>query len=218
MFGTDRVKGALAVSAAGLAAASLIVVWMLGGFGLPSADLPSSAHAIGGPFRLTRGQWLLVYFGYTHCPDICPTTLADISQTLDLLGADAAQVQPLFISIDPERDTPQVVGAYVKEFDDRIIGLAGTPEEIAATAKAYRVFYAKKEGTDAGNYLMEHTAFVYVIGPDGRYVTLLSPLQGQTPDIMADRLRELVSPVRTDTPSSLSRAAAARPRGETPRP
>jgi cytochrome oxidase Cu insertion factor (SCO1/SenC/PrrC family) len=155
MFGTDRVKGALAVSATGLAAASLIVVWMLGGFGLPSADLPS--HAIGGPFRLTgadgqsvsdrdfRGQWLLVYFGYTHCPDICPTTLADISQTLDLLGADAAQVQPLFISIDPERDTPQVVGAYVKEFDDRIIGLAGTPEEIAATAKAYRVFYTRRK-------------------------------------------------------------------------
>jgi cytochrome oxidase Cu insertion factor (SCO1/SenC/PrrC family) len=209
MFGTDRVKGALAVSATGLAAASLIVVWMLGGFGPPSADLPSSAHAIGGPFRLTgadgqsvsdrdfRGQWLLVYFGYTHCPDICPTTLADISQTLDLLGADAVQVQPLFISIDPERDTPQVVGAYVKGFDDRIIGLAGTPAEIAATARAYRVFYAKKEGADADNYRMEHTAFVYVIGPDGRYVTLLSPLQGQTPDIMASRLRELVSPVRT---------------------
>ena len=197
------------MSAAGLAAASLTVVWMLGGFGPPSADLPSSADAISGPFRLTgadgqsvsdrdfRGKWLLVYFGYTHCPDICPTTLADISQTLDLLGADAAQVQPLFISIDPERDTPQVVREYVKEFDDRIIGLAGTPEEIAATAKAYRVFYAKKEGTAASNYLMEHTAFVYVIGPDGRYVTLLSPLQGQTPDIMADRLRELVSPVRT---------------------
>jgi cytochrome oxidase Cu insertion factor (SCO1/SenC/PrrC family) len=209
MFGTERVKGALAVSTAGLAAGSLIAVWMFGGFGLPSADLPSSADAIGGPFWLTgadgqsvsdrdfRGKWLLVYFGYTHCPDICPTTLADISQTLDLLDADAAQVQPLFISIDPERDTPQVVGAYVKEFDDRIIGLAGAPEKIAATAKAYRVFYAKKEGTDASNYRMEHTAFVYVIGPDGRYVTLLSPLQGQTPDIMAGRLRELVSPVRT---------------------
>jgi protein SCO1 len=209
MFGTDRVKGALAVSATGLAAASLIVVWMLGGFGLPSADLPSSADAIGGPFRLTgadgqsvsdrdfRGKWLLVYFGYTHCLDICPTTLADISQTLDLLDADAAQVQPLFISIDPERDAPQVVREYVKQFDDRIIGLTGAPEKIAATARAYRVFYAKKKGADADNYLMEHTAFVYVIGPDGRYVTLLSPLQGQTPDIMAGRLRELVSPVRT---------------------
>ena len=209
MLEIGRVKGSLAISAAGLAAVSLITFWMLGGFGLPSADLAPSAGAIGGPFRLTgadgqsvsdrdfRGKWLLVYFGYTHCPDICPTTLADISQTLDLLGADATRVQSLFISIDPERDTPQIVGDYVKGFDDRIIGLAGTPSEIAAAAKAYRVFYAKKEGTSAGNYLMEHTAFVYVVGPDGRYVTLLSPLQGQTPDIMADRLRELLSPVRT---------------------
>ena len=157
----------------GLAAASLIAVWMLGGFGLPSADLAPSADAIGGPFALTgadgqrvsdrdfRGKWLLVYFGYTHCPDICPTTLADISQTLDLLGADATRVQSLFISIDPERDTPQIVGDYVKGFDDRIIGLAGTPSEIAVAAKGYRVFYAKREGTAAGNYLMEHTAFYH---------------------------------------------------------
>jgi protein SCO1 len=208
MFGIGPLKRALAVSAAGLAAASLLAVWVLGG--LPSAgDLPQSSGAIGGAFQLTgadgqrvsdrdfRGKWLLVYFGYTHCPDICPTTLADISQTLDLLGADSPQVQPLFISIDPERDTPQIVGEYVKEFDNRIIGLAGTPSEIAAVAKTYRVFYAKKEGADASNYFMEHTAFVYVIGPDGRYVTLLSPLQGQTPDVMAARLRELLSPVQT---------------------
>ena len=237
MLAIGRIKGSLAISAAGLAAASLITFWMLGGFGLPSADLAPSAGAIGGPFRLTgadgqsvsdrdfRGKWLLVYFGYTHCPDICPTTLADISQTLGLLGADGVQIQPLFISIDPERDTPQVVDEFVKKFDDRIIGLAGTPSEIAAAAKAYRVFYVKKEGTDAGNYLMEHTAFVYVMGPDGRYVTLLSPLGGQTPEVMADRLRKLVSPVTTGQissptsagPSSVSRAGAVSPQAETPR-
>jgi protein SCO1/2 len=209
MLAMGRFKGLLAISAAGLAAASLIVLWILGGYGRPSGDLPPSAGAIGGSFQLTgadgqrvsdrdfRGKWLLVYFGYTHCPDICPTTLAEISQTLGLLGDDAARIQPLFISIDPERDTPQIVGEYVKEFDDRIIGLAGTPEEIAAAAKAYRVFYAKEEGGDRNNYLMQHTAFVYVMGPDGRYVTLLSPLEGQTPDVMANRLRELVRPSPT---------------------
>jgi protein SCO1/2 len=129
----------------------------------------------------------------------------------------------LFISIDPERDTPQVVGEYVKAFDDRIIGLAGTPKEIAAAAKAYRVFYAKQEGADASNYLMQHTAFVYVMGPDGRYVTLLSPTGGQTAEVMADRLRELVSPVAiissptSGGPSSLSRAEPVSRQAETPR-
>ena len=221
MLAIGRVKGWLAISAAGLAAASLIVLWILGGFGRLSADVSPSADTIGGSFQLTgadgqrvsdrdfRGKWLLVYFGYTHCPDICPTTLLDISQTLGLLGDDAARFQPLFISIDPERDTPQVVGEYVKEFDDRIIGLAGTPEEIASAAKAYRVFYAKEEGTDANNYLMQHSAFVYVMGPDGRYVTLLSPLEGQTPDVMANRLRELVNPVTAGQISSPTSAGPA---------
>ena len=192
MLGNGRVKGALAISAAAFAAASLIALWILGGFGQPSGDFAPSATTIGGSFQLTgadgqrvsdrdfRGKWLLVYFGYTHCPDICPTTLLDISQTLGLLGDDAARFQPLFISIDPERDTPQVVGELVKAFDNRIIGLTGTPEKIAAAAKAYRVFYAKQEVTDANNYFMQHTAFVYVMGPDGRYVTLLSA--GRGPD------------------------------------
>jgi cytochrome oxidase Cu insertion factor (SCO1/SenC/PrrC family) len=236
MLAIGRVKGALAISAAGLAAAFLIALWLLSGFGRTSGDLTPSANAIGGSFQLTgadgqrvsdrdfRGKWLLVYFGYTHCPDICPTTLVDISQTLRLLGADAERIQPLFISVDPERDTPQIVGEYVKEFDDRIIGLAGTPEEIAVAAKAYRVFYAKREDADEGNYYMEHTAFVYVMGPDGRYVTLLSPLEGQTPDAMANRLRELVSLVQTEqTPSAdaaprnpLSPAVAVSPRAATP--
>ena len=235
MLAIGRVKGWLAISAAGLAAAALITFWILVGFGRPSEGLPPSAGAIGGSFELTggdgqrvsdrdfRGKWLLVYFGYTHCPDICPTTLLDISQTLGLLGDDAARFQPLFISIDPERDTPQVVGEYVKEFDDRIIGLAGTPEEIASAAKAYRVFYAKEEGTDARNYLMQHTTFVYVMAPDGRYVTLLSPTGGQTPEVMAGRLRELVGPAATGQissptsagPSPLGRAGAVSPQAET---
>jgi protein SCO1/2 len=219
MLGIGRVKRPLAIVAAGLAAASLIALWVHGGLGQTSKDPPALSNAIGGPFQLTgadgqsvsdrqfRGKWLLVYFGYTHCPDICPTTLAEISQTLSILGDEAARIQPLFISIDPERDTPQIVGEYVKAFDDRIIGLTGAPEQIAAAAKAYRVFYAKQEDGGAGSYLMQHTAFVYVMGPDGHYVTLLSPLEGQTPDVMASRLRELISLTQTGQTS---------PRGATP--
>jgi protein SCO1/2 len=166
-----------------------------------------SSKGIGGPFRLTtgdgqavtdqtfRGKWLLIYFGYTHCPDICPTTLAEISQTLDRLGPLAAQIQPLYITIDPERDTADVMGAYVKDFDSRIVGLTGTAAEIAAVAKGYRVYYAKKEGTgqDKAAYHMEHSTFVYVIGPDGSYVTLFTPLRGQGPDEMASQLRALMT-------------------------
>ena len=161
---------------------------------------------IGGPFSLTaqdgrrvtdqtfRGKWLLVYFGYTHCPDVCPTTLADIAELLDQLGPLAEKVQPLFVTIDPERDSAKVVGEFVNVFDPRIVGLTGTSAEIAAVAKQYRVYYKKlpaEEGSD--NYLMEHSSFIYVMGPDGKYATLLSPQQGQKPDEMASELRKLIA-------------------------
>ena len=172
---------------------------------LPQSQTTSGT--IGGPFTLTvgdgqrltdrdvRGKWLLVYFGYTHCPDICPTTLAEISETLELLGPLATEVQPLFITIDPERDTFAVVGGFVAAIDARIIGMTGTRSEIAAVAKEYHVYYAKKATSpvDDESYLMEHTAFVYVMGPDGKYVTLFSPLQGQSPKDMAARLRDLIN-------------------------
>ena len=195
---------------------AVVVVAALGFF--IALDLPPRLRAqrpsddIGGPFalvagngqRLTdqdlRGKWLLVYFGYTHCPDICPATLIEISQTLKLLGPLADEVEPLFITIDPERDTAAEVAAFVEEFDTRIIGLSGTSAQIAVVAKEYHVYYAKNAAATAGGeaYLMEHTAFVYVMGPDGKYVTLFSPLQGQTPDNMAARLRGLM----TGTPRS----------------
>jgi protein SCO1/2 len=162
---------------------------------------------IGGPFTLVsaqgravsdqqfRGKWLLVYFGYTHCPDICPTTLLEIAQTLSQLGPLASEVQPLFITIDPERDTPEVANEFAQAFDSRIIGLSGTPAQIASAAKEYRVYYKKKEqpGMKQDDYLMEHSAFIYVVGPTGAYVTLFSPRQGQGPDQMAARLRDLVT-------------------------
>jgi cytochrome oxidase Cu insertion factor (SCO1/SenC/PrrC family) len=185
-----------------LVAGGAAIAWGLTG-GLKSQPQPA---AIGGPFTLIagdgqklsdrdfQGKWLLTYFGYTNCPDICPTTLADISETLKLLGPLASSVQPLFITIDPERDTPDAVATFVHAFDDRIVGLTGTPAQIAAVAKEYRVYYAKNppnpaEGT---SYAMDHTAFVYVMGPDGKYLTLFSPLQGQMPEDMAAKLRDLI--------------------------
>lgn len=135
--------------------------------------------AIGGPFALTdqtgkavtdqtyKGKWLLVFFGFTYCPDVCPTTLNQVAQVMDRLGPLASQVQPLFITIDPARDTPPVLAQYTAAFDPRIVGLTGTPDEIAAAAKAYRVYYAKvDQGSD---YTMDHSAILYVMRPDGRY-------------------------------------------------
>jgi protein SCO1/2 len=177
-------------------------------FAVSPKDAPPSGTAIGGPFALTtqdgravsdrdfRGKWLMIYFGYTHCPNICPMTLGEIASTLDRLGPLAERVQPVFITIDPARDTGEVMDAYVKAFDSRIIGLTGTAAEIAAAAKGYRVYYAKKAvaGAGANDYEMEHSAYVYVMDPNGRYVTLFSPAGGQGAEQMEARLRELITP------------------------
>jgi cytochrome oxidase Cu insertion factor (SCO1/SenC/PrrC family) len=173
----------------------------------PGWAAEGGAQAIGGPFTLNsgsghtvsdgdfRGRWLLVYFGYTQCPDVCPTTLTEIVQTLDKLGPLAAQVQPIFITIDPQRDTPDAVREYVEAFDPRIVGLTGTPAAVAQVAKEYRVYYRKQAG-NGEDYLMEHSAFVYVIDPAGNYATLFAPRGGQGPDQMAQRLRELIVSAR----------------------
>jgi cytochrome oxidase Cu insertion factor (SCO1/SenC/PrrC family) len=122
-----------------------------------------------------QGKYLLVFFGYTFCPDVCPTSLQEMAMTLDALGSEAAMVQPLFITIDPQRDTPEVLAEYVAAFDARIIGLTGTPEQIAAVAKAYRAYYARSDTASGGDtYLMDHSAFIYLMGPDGRFLKALS--------------------------------------------
>jgi len=148
-------------------------------------DGDGSAALIGGPFHLTdqyghartdadfRGQYLLVFFGYTNCPDVCPTTLQAITGALDKLGADAHKVTVLFITIDPDRDTAAVLKAYAANFTPRLIALTGTPEEIAGAAKVYRIYYKKAgEGAD---YSMDHSAIVYVMGPDGSYLAHYPP-------------------------------------------
>ncbi len=139
--------------------------------------------AIGGPFSLLdgngnrvtdkdfRGRYMLIFFGFTHCPDICPTTLLLFNNALGNLGKKASQVAPIFITVDPERDTPKVVGPYVKHFGDRIIGLSGTPEEIAKTTAAYKVYVSKLENENSSlGYMMEHSGFIYLMGPDGKYI------------------------------------------------
>jgi cytochrome oxidase Cu insertion factor (SCO1/SenC/PrrC family) len=139
---------------------------------------------IGGPFDLSdhtgktvtdesyRGRYLLVYFGYIYCPDVCPTGLQTITEALNKLGDKAQAVQPIFVSVDPERDTVAQMAAYVKSFHPSLIGLTGTPEQVMAMARAYRVYYAKvrKEGAAANEYLVDHSAVIYLMGPDGRYI------------------------------------------------
>jgi protein SCO1 len=159
----------------------------------------------GGPFLLEavsakkvsdaslRGRWLLVYFGYTSCPDICPMTLSGIAAALDKLGPVAAKIQPVFISIDPERDTPDRADSFVKAVDPRILGLSGSVAEIAAVAKEYRVFFRKVPSADPSEYLMEHSSYVFLMDPQGRYVTLFTVAEVEAPDEMASRLRGLVS-------------------------
>jgi protein SCO1/2 len=160
----------------------------------------ATAADIGGPFSLTdqdgkkvtdadyAGQWKLVFFGFTYCPDVCPTTLSRISLTLKALGPLGDKLHPLFITIDPERDTPEILKSYIDAFDKRITGLTGTPDEIAAVAKEYRAFYEKVPQGDT--YTMNHSTVIYVMRPDGRYETLLR--YDDTPDEMAAKLKPLL--------------------------
>ena len=140
---------------------------------------------IGGPFTLVgrdgkpvtdrafRGKYMLVFFGFTHCPDICPAELQVMSAALDELGPKANEIIPIFITLDPERDTPPVVTGYVMNFSPRFVGLTGSPEQIAEAAKAYRVTYSKfqEEGAKPDDYSIDHSALVYLMGKDGEYLT-----------------------------------------------
>lgn len=150
---------------------------------------------IGGPFTLVdqtgaarraedfRGRLMLVYFGYTFCPDACPTALQDMSCALDILGAKGEAVQPIFITVDPARDTVAQMKLYAENFHPRLIALTGTPEQVAAAARAYRVFYEKGKGTNDDDYLMNHTSYIYLMGRDGRYLSHFPP--GTTAEQMA---------------------------------
>jgi protein SCO1/2 len=143
------------------------------------------ASGIGGPFKLAsssggelssdelKGTPFLVFFGYTHCPDICPETVSDVSTWLDALGPEGKEMKALFISIDPERDSIASLKDYLSSFSDRIIGLTGTPGEIAQVAKEYRVYYAKHPTKD-GDYSMDHSAVIYLMDREGKLAGTLT--------------------------------------------
>jgi protein SCO1/2 len=177
-------------------------LWMMGN---DASQPQATQQTIGGPFTLVngqgetvtdqqfRGKYMLVYFGYTFCPDVCPTALQVMAQALDQLPPEtAAKITPIFISIDPERDTPEHVGQYVTHFYPTLIGLTGSPEQVKAAAAAYRIYYAKVEekGADPSAYLMDHSAILYLMGPDGSFLSHFG--HDTTSDTMALRLEKLV--------------------------
>jgi protein SCO1/2 len=160
------------------------------------------ASAIGGPFHLVdqngkpfgdadlKGKWHLVFFGYTNCPDTCPTTLNELSLALDRLGQRRDAVAIVLITVDPERDTPEVLKSYLESFDAPIVALTGTADEVKAAAKAYRVYYAKHPRADGG-YDMDHSAVIYVMDPEGRFTATFTP--DSTAEAIAERLQKLLS-------------------------
>jgi protein SCO1/2 len=180
---------------AGLVLCFSLVMIVSGRFSAPSAQ---QVAAIGGPFRLTdqdgrtvtdqdlKGHPFLVFFGFTHCPDVCPTTLFDVSEVMRQLGPDADRVRALFITVDPERDTAAALKDYLSSFDPHLSGLTGDPAAVATVAKAYRVYF-KKVPLDQGGYTMDHTAIVYLMDKDGRFVSPFSVKR--TPEAAAADLR-----------------------------
>jgi len=185
-----------------LAAALLLVVVIgVAGWRLLMPEAGSSGTAlVGGPFTLTdqqgaevteqdfAGRFMLIYFGYTFCPDFCPMSLSTMVEALDLLAPEQVQqVAPILITIDPERDTVAQLAEYVPLFDPRLVGLTGTPEQTAAAAKAYRVYFNKVEEGDPDAYLMDHSTFIYLMGPDGEYRRHFGA--NATPEELAEGLR-----------------------------
>ncbi|HEY4774222.1 MAG TPA: SCO family protein [Xanthobacteraceae bacterium] len=190
-----RVLLVLGAFAAGLAILLGVVLAVIGRGGAPI--LPQAA-AVGGPFRLIdqdgrpisdedlKGKPFLVFFGFTHCPDVCPTALFEVSEVLRRLGPDADRTAALFVTVDPERDTPDKLKDYLASFDRHLRGVTGDPAAVAALAKAYRAYY-KKVPLEAGGYTMDHTALVYLMDKNGRFVAPFS--LRRTPEEAAADLR-----------------------------
>lgn len=165
---------------------------------VPAAAVPS----IGGNFTLVdqdgktvtdqtyRGQYRLMFFGYTFCPDVCPTALGTVGTALEQLPPEVVnQITPIFVSVDPQRDTPETLKAYVSNFHPRTVGLTGSKEQIAETAKTFRVYYAKAE-TENGPYLMDHSSIIYFMGPDGKFITHFNHMT--PPEQMAETIAKFV--------------------------
>ena len=186
----------------GVVGVLLAVILVGAGSFLWLSNGPSAPGAIGGPFQLVngdgkpvtdkdfRGKYMLVYFGYTFCPDVCPTTLTAVADAMDRLGPAASRIRPVFITVDPKRDTPAVVKQYAGAFGNTITGLTGTPEEIAKVAREYRVYYAEhRTGPGPDDYSMDHSSILYLVGPDGSFIAPIRADQSGTE--MAAALRKL---------------------------
>ena len=199
-----RPQWALLVALGLISILAVISITLVGiAFRRPTQGAAASelGHEIGGKFALIadngkpftdadlKGTWHLVFFGYTHCPDICPTALNDLSLALDRLGTAKSQIEIVFVSVDPQRDTPAVLKSYIESFGGPIVGLTGTADAVAEAAKDYHVFYAKHPTADGG-YEMDHSAVIYLMDPQGRFTATFGP--DDTPDTMATRLRRLL--------------------------
>ncbi len=165
----------------------------------------TGAISIGGAFKMTdhngktvtdkdfAGKYMLMFFGYTFCPDVCPTELQAMSETMKDLGKDADQVTPVFVTIDPARDGVKEMNAYVKAFDPRLVGLTGSAEDVAKIAKTFRVYYSKvveKDAKDSKDYAMDHSAIVYLMDRKGKYAAHFT--YGTKPEVMADKIRAII--------------------------
>ncbi len=178
--------------------ASIGLLFWLAGNRKDNADQP----VIGGAFELVdqngkpftekdlKGKYSLIYFGYTFCPDVCPTELQTMTQALEMLGPLAKKIRPVMISVDPERDTPEVLKEYLTNFYPGFVGLTGTPEQVRRAGQAYRVFYRKTDEKSASDYLMDHSSIVYLMDPEGRYLKHFA--YGTTPEKMAEGIRKAI--------------------------
>lgn len=187
----------------GLLVFVLVLAVLLAGFGYENGWYGNAAPdtpALGGPFSLTdqngatrtdaefRGKLMLIYFGYTNCPDTCPATLAAMTQTLAQLGPAAAAIQPIFITVDPARDTPQQLKLYAANFDPRFIALTGTPAQLETVEREYRVYASKVPGGPVDDALLDHSSVIYLMGRDGKLARLIPP--GEKPADMAADIRK----------------------------
>ena len=189
----------LVVSVAVIAAALLAVGVFLFGWG---RNVPASLVTIGGPFTLTthageklsdtdlKGTPFAVFFGFTHCPEVCPTTLWEMSESLTTLGDDADKLKVLFISVDPKRDTPESLALYLQSFDPRILGLTGSEEAIRAIGQQYRAYW-QTVPLEGGDYTIDHTASVFLMDDAGKFIGTIS--YGETMEGRLEKLRRLIS-------------------------
>ena len=185
-------------------ASKMLTIVLVAMLALSQQHLSAATVTIGGPFTLVapggatvsdatyRGKWLLVFFGYTFCPNVCPITLLEVAVALQQLGPAASELQPLFISIDPDRDTPDVMAAYTQSFDSRIVGLTGTAAQIASVANEYGAYYdPHRTGPGHHDYVMDHSTYLYLMDPNGKFVR---GFNADTPGTMiADKLREMMA-------------------------